>query len=171
MTRSPAPMAYSISVWVADIETILVGRAGISIAPFAAEMVTGNAGGATVVVVAASVDVVGGRVVVGVVVAAVVGGLVALGSLSAAEVLQPAAASMTAASSSNLLVNKTILRCRRMKAVAGRADDVCLHPRLVRHRNVRRPGLPRGDHSCGTAPDLHRTSLPSRPHLLMPLSP
>jgi hypothetical protein len=96
-------MANSISVWVADIETILVGRAGISIAPFAAEMVTGKAERAVVVVIGPSVDVVGGRVAG----AMVVGGPVGLWPLSAAEVPQPAAAIATAAKSSNFLENKS----------------------------------------------------------------
>jgi hypothetical protein len=100
-------MANSISVWVADIATILEGRAGISIAPFAARMVTGKAERAVVVVIGASVDVVGDRVVGGVVGAVVVGGPVGLWPLSAAEVPQPAAAIVTAAKSSNFLENKS----------------------------------------------------------------
>jgi hypothetical protein len=91
-------MAYNISVWVADMETILVGRAGISIAPFAAVIVTGNAGLTCGAVVGVAVSVVGG------VVGSVVGGVLALVASSAAEVPHPVVAISSAASSSVTLL-------------------------------------------------------------------
>jgi hypothetical protein len=141
-------MANSTSVDVGESETMCSGRAGIVTDPFAVSTVTGNPAAP----VAEGLDVAGTLAETGADVVAAV-------SAVADEEPHAATTSAIAAMAVKVLVDKKMLLSLE-------------EPSWLRHdpssEGVSHTGgkaswlIPEGLHSCGTAPDSHRTSLRTR---------